>query len=166
MNSNSNLTITDYKVNPTSQQISEVYINGEKLETGGEPKLQEINVNIINTNYFDEHSGNSYAKYVEPDVGYDGLSKVNFYVNDALMAPNTLYEATLGSNKKVLIENISINSNGYITSFSGNLYTMYGSSTGVFFGKANYQVTEGPCGGTKTVRVDGANYTTATLSWS
>ena len=31
MKSNSNLSITNFKVDPTSQQISEIYINGEKI---------------------------------------------------------------------------------------------------------------------------------------
>lgn len=165
MNSNSNLTITDYKVDPTSQQISEVYINGEKLETGSEPKLQNKSVDIRSMDQFDTFATGMYVKEVEPSEGYDGLSKATFGVSAALMAPNTLHEATLGSNKKVLIENIQVDSGNYITAFSGNLYTMWGSSAGVYFAKADYQVTEGPCGGTKKVKVEGVDYDTATLSW-
>lgn len=163
--SNSNLTITDYKVDPISQQISEIYINGEKLETGSEPKLQNKSVDIRSMDQFDSFATGMYVKEVEPSEGYDGMSKADFQVSALLFAPNTLHEATLGSNKKVLIENISISSTGSITAFSGNLYTLWGSSAGVYFAKADYQVTEGPCGGTKTVRVDGETYTSATLSW-
>lgn len=164
--SNSNMVITGYKVDPTTQQITSLEVNGEAVETGGDPNLQNVDVSIVTLNYFDSHSAGAYVKEVEPSAEYDGMSKVTFYVNDTLMASNTLHEATLGSNKKVLIENISISSTGSITAFSGNLYTMYGSSTGVYLSKTDYQVAGGPCGGTKTVRVDGVTYTTATKSWS
>lgn len=166
MNSNSNLEITNYKVDPTSQQISEIYINGEKLETGSEPKLQNKSVDIRSMDQFDKFATGMYVKEVEPSEGYDGMSKANFQVSALLFAPETLYEATLGGTKKILIQNITIDTNGYITAFSGSLYTLYDSSAGVYLSKADYQVAEGPCGGTKTVRVDGVTYTTATKSWN
>lgn len=69
MNSNSNLTITDYKVDPVSQQISEVYINGEKLETGSDPVLSD-NVSVTKS------TQNTMINVVAPD-GYDGMKKIS-----------------------------------------------------------------------------------------
>lgn len=163
---NSNMVITGYKVDPTTQQITSLEVNGETVETGGEPELQNKSVAISSMEQFDSFATGMYVKEVEPSEGYDGMSKANFQVSALLFAPETLYEATLGGTKKILIQNIDIDASGYITAFSGSLYTMYGSSAGVYLSKADYQVAEGPCGGTKTVRVDGVTYTTATKSWS
>lgn len=82
MKSNSNLSITNFKVDPTSQQISEIYINGEKLETGGSSAKLE---NYKNTA--------SSSKEITPSTGFDGIkeARIGIYHNFENLNPAAVY---------------------------------------------------------------------------
>lgn len=171
MNSNSNLTITDYKVDPNSQQISEVYINGEKLETGSEPVLQNKSVEIRSMDQFDRFTTGMYVKEVEPSEGYDGMSKANFAVSSSLFASDSMKMVTLkkissSTTTKVVITNSNVVDyydfqDISTVTFSGKLYTI--SGTGILT-DTSYTLETGPCGST-VVRIGSSYYDKIKLSW-
>ena len=171
MKSNSNLTITDYKVDPTSQQISEVYINGEKLETGSEPVLQNKSVSISSMSQFDSFATGYHIKEIEPSEGYDGMSKATFEVSASLFAPTSMKMVTL---RKV---SSSTTTNGVITNSNiGDSSSFHDISTVTFYGKfytisetgilsdTSYTLEAGPCGST-VVRVGSSYYDKIKLGW-
>lgn len=82
MKSNSNLSITDFKIDPNSQQISEIYINGEKLETGGSSAKLE---NYENTT--------SSSEEITPSDGFDGIkeARIGIYHNFENLNPAVVY---------------------------------------------------------------------------
>lgn len=171
MKSNSNLTITDYKVDPTSQQISEIYINGEKLETGSEPILQNKVVNISSMQQFDIFSTGYYEKEIKPSENYDGLSKATFRVISTLFAPDSIKMVTLKKisssttiNGIITYSNISDSSSfhdiGTVT-FYGKFYTI--SETGIL-SDTSYTFETGPCG-SSVVRIGSSYYDKIKLSW-
>ena len=66
--SNSNFNITKVTVDPVSQEISSLEINGKPVETGGEANLQVGSINLpVGT-----------RGILLPDEGYDGFSQVNY----------------------------------------------------------------------------------------
>lgn len=85
MKSNSNLTITDYKVDPTSQQISEVYINGEILETGSSVTVEDNKAATINVS--------TYVSPVEitPTAGNGAMAKATVTLTNIPSGSVTLY---------------------------------------------------------------------------
>lgn len=68
--SNSNFNITKVTVDPVSQEISSLEINGKPVETGGEPNLQAKDLGFVAADV---------VTTVTPDAGYDGLSSVSFW---------------------------------------------------------------------------------------
>ena len=92
MNSNSNLEITDYKIDPTSQQISEVYINGEKLETGGSAKLVDFEETWKVNDYGTEIKVTNERLKEE---GFDGISSVDITLTDFLPEAVTVDDLTV-----------------------------------------------------------------------
>lgn len=91
MNSNSNFMITDFKVDPTSQQISEIYINGEKLETGN-AKLMDLEEEWRVQDYGTEIKlTNERIK----ELGYDGLSSLDITLTDILPESVTVDDITV-----------------------------------------------------------------------
>lgn len=72
--SNSNFNITKVVVDPVSQEITNLEINGKAVETGGEANLQ--------VGYLEDiHPGDS--GIFEPDEEYDGFSYVEYDVEQA-----------------------------------------------------------------------------------
>lgn len=69
--SNSNFNITKVVVDPTSQEITNLEINGKAFESGGEAKLQ--------VGYL-ENIGAGDSGILEPDGEYDGFSRVEYDV--------------------------------------------------------------------------------------
>jgi hypothetical protein len=92
MKSNSNLEITNYSINPVTQQISEVYINGEKLETGGSANLVDFEetwkVNDYGTKIKVTNEGLK-------ERGYDGISSVDITLTDFLPESVTIDDLTV-----------------------------------------------------------------------
>ena len=167
MNSNSNLTITDYKVDPTSQQISEVYINGEKLETGSDPELISKTINVTSLSDMEYVSyGDRYyvGDSINKHPSYDGFRSFGVYVNANLFggAP-TLKQVTLDGMMTVqaLIENTdATETQGYIDTFSGVLYI---NSNGTLT-KTDYTVTTSESGH-KIVTISSIPYIQIKLGW-
>ena len=167
MKSNSNLEITDYKVDPVSQQISEVYINGEKLETGSDPVLISKTINVSSLSDMEYVSyGDRY--YVGDSItnhpGKDGFKSFGVYIFASLFggAP-TLKQVTLDGLMTVqaLIENTdATETQGYIGTFSGALYI---NSNGTLT-KTDYTVSEDTCGHTQ-VTINNVPYVKITLGW-
>ena len=81
--SNSNFNITKVTVDPVSQEISSLEINGKPIETGSEPNLQEGTVDISNNGY----------TTLTPNEGYDGFSSVE--INTEVQLPTPLFITTL-----------------------------------------------------------------------
>ena len=164
MQPNSNMTITDFKINPTSQQISEIYINGEKLETGSEPTLQNKSATITSMEQFDTFATGRYVKTLEPSEGYDGLSKATVQISALLFAADNMKMVTLKSGSmtvQALIQNTDATSiQGYINTFGGTLY-INSSST---LTKTEYTVTTDACGH-KIVTINNVSYTQIKLGW-
>lgn len=81
--SNSNFNITKVTVDPVSQEISSLEINGKPVETGGEANLQEGTIDIFFNGY----------TTLTPDEGYDGFSSVK--INTEVQLPTSLFITTL-----------------------------------------------------------------------
>lgn len=68
--SNSNFNITKVVVDPVSQEITELEVNGKPIETGGEANLE--------VGYLDLYPGDQGTFY--PDDDYDGFSHIEYEV--------------------------------------------------------------------------------------
>ena len=92
MKPNSNMTITGYTVDPTSQEISSLEVNGEKLETGGGANLVDFEetwkVNDYGTEIKVTNEGLK-------EHGYDGLSSVDITLTDFLPEAVTVDDLTV-----------------------------------------------------------------------
>lgn len=75
--SNSNFNITKVVVDPTSQEITNLEINGKAFESGSEPNLEkrfydadnQLNVESL----FWQRPG---SVIIQPSAGYDGLERI------------------------------------------------------------------------------------------
>ena len=75
--SNSNFNITKVKVDPVSQEITELEINGKAVETGGGSNLQEIVFDEANPLHVETIFGERTSPVeIYPSEGYDGIEKV------------------------------------------------------------------------------------------
>ena len=82
--SNSNFNITKVTVDPTSQEITNLEINGKAFESGSEPNLEEVTDTINENGTF----------LIEPSEGYDGISSLDLTV-DVGLVPYTLKSVLL-----------------------------------------------------------------------
>ena len=165
MKSNSNLTITDYKVDPASQQISEVYINGEKLETGSPVTVEDNKTATINVS--------TYTSPVEitPTSGNDAMAKATVTLSNIPSVPTSMKMVTLQkisssatTNGVIVNSNIADSSSFHDIStvtFFGKFYTI--SETGVL-SDTSYTLETGPCGST-VVRIGSSYYDKIKLGW-
>ena len=161
MKSNSNLMITDYKVDPTSQQISEVYINGEKLETASPVTVEDNKTATINVS--------TYTRPVEitPTSGNDAMAKATVTLSNipSGSAPDYLTQVTLygggPSGLQAFIEDTdAMEEDDYIGTFSGILYVKSDYS----LIKTDYTVHVDACGHT-VVTIGGGSYSVIKLGW-
>lgn len=159
MKSNSNLMITDYKVDPTSQQISEVYINGEKLETDSPVTVEDNKAATINVS--------TYTQPVEitPTSGNDAMAKATVTLSNIPSGgADYLLQVTLsgaGGAVHAFIENAdAMEEEGYISTFSGDLYVFDGYS----MDKTDYTVHVDESGHT-IVTISGRTYVLIVLGW-
>lgn len=78
--SNSNFNITKVTVDPVSQEISSLEINGKPIETGGEANLEEVifdGSNPLNVEtIFRERTS---PVQIYPSEGYDGIDLLTIY---------------------------------------------------------------------------------------
>jgi hypothetical protein len=165
--SNSNMVITGYKVDPTTQQITSLEVNGETIETGSDPVLISKTINVTSlsdmeyVSYGDRYYvGDSISKH----PGKDGFKSFGVYVNANLFggAP-TLKQVTLDGMMTVqaLIENTdATETQGYIDTFSGVLYI---NSNGTLT-KTDYTVTASESGH-KIVTIGYTPYIQIKLGW-
>lgn len=171
MKPNSNTIITGYKVDPTTQQITSLEVNGESVETGGDPNLQNKSETISSMDQFDSFATGMYVKEVEPSEGYDGLSKATFQVSSLLFAVDNMKMVTLineltSTTKKAVITNSNVVSFSYVNIdvFSGKLYVpQNGTSTGNL-SDTSYTLGTGSCG-EKTVTIGTATFNKIKLGW-
>lgn len=171
MKSNSNMIITGYTVDPTTQQITSLEVNGETVETGSEPVLQNKSVYIRSMDQFDRFATGMYVKEVEPSEGYDGMSKANFQVSSLLFATESMKMVTLkkfssSTTTKVVITNSNVVDyydfqDISTVTFYGKLYTI--SETGILT-DTSYTLETGPCGST-VVKIGSSYYDKIKLSW-
>lgn len=76
MGSNSNFNITKVVVDPTSQEITSLEINGKPIETGSEPNLQEKDLGFVGAD----------ITTIRADAGYDGLESVTFWTESEIFS--------------------------------------------------------------------------------
>lgn len=169
--SNSNMVITGYKVDPTTQQITSLEVNGEAVETGGEPNLQNKSVDIRSMDQFDSFATGMYVKEVEPSEGYDGMSKATLMVSALLFAVDNMKMVTLIderglTTKKVVITNSNVVSFSYVNIdvFSGKLYVPQSSSSTGNLSNTSYTLGTGSCG-EKTVTIGTTTFNRIKLGW-
>lgn len=75
MNSNSNYNITKVTVDPVSQEITNLEVNGKEINTGG-GEVQEKVISTLNVSSLFPASGGPDSIIIEPDEGYDAMSSV------------------------------------------------------------------------------------------
>lgn len=85
MKSNSNMEITGYTVNPTTQQITSLEVNGEVVETGG-ADLDENKTATINVSTY------TVPVVVNPTEGKDGMKKATITLTNIPDRPWKLYK--------------------------------------------------------------------------
>ena len=72
--SNSNFNITKVVVDPISQEISSLEVNGKPIETGGEVNLEQVTLSPLNVS--DLFIGKPAPVEIHPSEGYDGIKQV------------------------------------------------------------------------------------------
>ena len=77
MKSNSNMEITGYSIDPTTQQITSLEVNGEVVETGGAADLDENKAVSIDVSMYTE------PVVVNPTSGKDGMKKSNYNLDES-----------------------------------------------------------------------------------
>ena len=74
--SNSNYNITKVTVDPVSQEITNLEVNGKEVSTGG-GEVQEKVISTLNvSSLFPDGDGKPDSVIIEPDEGYDAMSSV------------------------------------------------------------------------------------------
>ena len=74
--SNSNFNITKVTVDPVSQEITNLEVNGKEINTGG-GEVQEKVISILNvSSLFPDSGEESDSVIIEPDEGYDAMGSV------------------------------------------------------------------------------------------
>ena len=159
MKSNSNLEITNYSIDPITQQLTSVEINGTIVSSSAD--LEDNKTTTINVS--------TYTQPVEvmPTSGKEGMKKATITLSNIPGGvPASLIRCTLYNNEETTSLNIAVeNSNAtssiaYIDTFSGILYALYRDGNLV---KMNYQIsTDGS--GHKTI-IAGSTYNKIKLGW-
>lgn len=90
--SNSNFEITNYSVDPTTQQITSLEVNGEIVETGG-ADLDENKAVSIDVSTYTE------PVVVNPTAGKDGMKKATITLTNRIGEPSRLYKYGLVDNE-------------------------------------------------------------------
>lgn len=90
--SNSNMVITGYKVDPTTQQITSLEVNGEAVETGGADLDENKTVSIDVSTY-------TKPVVVNPTSGKDGMKKATITLTNLIGEPSRLYKYGLVDNE-------------------------------------------------------------------
>jgi hypothetical protein len=161
MKSNSNMVITGYKVDPTSQEITSLEVNGETVETGSSVELEDNKTSTINVSTYTE------SVEITPSSGYDAMEKTTVTLSNVPVIPATLVRCTLYNNEetysqKVAVENVvAPSTTGLITTFSGILYLLYRDTD---LKKANYTVST-DISGRKAVILGSYTFTKIKAGW-
>lgn len=160
MKPNSNMTITGYTVDPTSQEISSLEVNGEAVETGG-ADLEDNKAATINVSTYTE------PIEVTPTSGKESMKKATITLSNIPGGvPASLIRCTLYNNEETSSLNIAVeNSNAtssiaYIDTFSGILYLLYRDGNLM---KANYQISTDESGHKSVIA--GSTYNKIKLGW-
>lgn len=93
MKSNSNMEITGYSIDPTTQQITSLEVNGEVVETGGAADLDENKAVSIDVSMYTE------PVVVNPTSGKDGMKKATITLTSLIGEPSRLYKYGLVDNE-------------------------------------------------------------------
>lgn len=104
MKSNSNLEITNYSIDPITQQLTSVEVNGENfggenaklLDFEGEWKVQDYGAEIKLTN-----------EQIK-EMGYDGVSSFDITLTDILPEAVTVDDITVTISSEPVIKTITI----------------------------------------------------------
>lgn len=89
--SNSNFNITKVKVDPVSQEITELEINGKAVETGGEANLEEVVFDEANPLHVETIFGERTSPVeIYPSGDYDGIEKVTINSDGLIGYPDNV----------------------------------------------------------------------------
>ena len=89
--SNSNFNITKVKVDPVSQEIKELEINGKAVETGGEANLEEVVFDESNPLHVETIFGERTSPVeIYPSSDYDGIEKVTINPDGLIGYPDNV----------------------------------------------------------------------------
>lgn len=111
--SNSNFNITKVKVDPVSQEITELEINGKSVETGGsEANLQEVVFDLSSPLEVGNIFGDKATEVeIHPSEGYDGIEKVTIqpdgltgYPGEGLEFQNNPIVSLSGISSEIVLE--------------------------------------------------------------